>query len=172
MNKVNFFNILRELCDSEEEANNYYEASQVMVDEHGQTTRDAAMRELVIMFTPNAAYEQIAALASASVQVDDEMLAKRLEAIIYNIERRLEGQKPAPISVTDRLGDNDEGVDILKIGELASKYHFEEYGCYPEKIAKRIGNKIMLVNRYTSETAPTTLDRAIKELTSLYFPFC
>jgi hypothetical protein len=128
------------------------------------------MRELVIMFTPNAAYEQIAALAQASVQVDDDMLAKRLEAAIYNIERRLEGQKPAPISVTDRLGDND--ADILKIGELASKYHFEQYGCYPEKIAKRIGDKIVLVNRYTAATAPTTLDRAIKELNSLYFPFC
>jgi hypothetical protein len=172
MNKVNFLNILLELCDSQEEANNYYETSQIIVDEHGQTTRDAAMRELVIMFTPNAAYEQIAALAQASIQVDDSMLAKRLEAAIYNIERRLEGQKPAPISVTDRLGDNRDDVDILKIGELASKYHFEQYGCYPEKIAKRIGDKIVLVNRYTAATAPTTLDRAIKELTLLYFPFC
>lgn len=165
MNKVNFLNILQELCATEEEALNYYEASQIMVDEHGQTTRDAAMRELLLLFQPNAEYERMAALARTLAVVKDEMLAKRLEAAIYNIERRLEGQKPAPVSVSDRVGNLDP-EDLLKIGELSAQYHFEEYGIYPEKYAKRVGNKIILVNRYTEETAPNTLDRAINEFTS------
>lgn len=152
------------MCATEEEATNYYEASQIMVDDNGQTTRDAVIRELMLIFAP---YAQMTALAQTLATVKDEMLAKRLEAAIYNIERRIEAQKPAAVSVTDRLGEDVDDVEpemFLKIGELASKYHFEQYGSYPEKVAKRIGNKILLVNRYTEETAPTTLDRAINEL--------
>lgn len=164
MNKVNFLSVLQELCATDEEARNYYDSSQIMVDDHGFATRDAVMRELLVIFAPNAEYEKMAALAQTLTHVEDDMLAKRLEAAIYNIERRLESQKPYPVSVSDRIDGEVEPEMLLKIGELAAKYHLEEYGHYPEKVAKRVGGKIMLVNRYTEETAIPTLDRAIKEL--------
>jgi len=45
----------------------------------------------------------------------------------------------------------------------AVEYHREKYGIYPEQVIRRVGSELRAVYVYTNETAPETLEKAIKE---------
>lgn len=55
---------------------------------------------------------------------------------------------------------------LFEIGRLAKEYHLERYQCAPSKMPRVIDGQERFINVYTVETAPDTLDRAIREVMS------
>jgi hypothetical protein len=53
---------------------------------------------------------------------------------------------------------------LFEIGRLAKEYHIEYYGTPPTKTQRTIDGQEKYINVYTEETAPNTLDRAIREV--------
>jgi hypothetical protein len=75
------------------------------------------------------------------------------------------------VNMTDRIrhffpehqGDVPKET-LFEIGKLAKEYHIEYYQCPPTKTQRTIDGQEKFINVYTEETAPNTLDRAIREV--------
>lgn len=56
-----------------------------------------------------------------------------------------------------------DAEDARAIGRRAALLHVQRYGRVPPKIDQRVGDAVRQVNAYTQESAPHTLDVAIRE---------
>lgn len=56
-----------------------------------------------------------------------------------------------------------DGPEMQRIGKRAAELYVAVYGREPPKVYQQVGEYARLVNAYTEDTAPMTLDLAIKE---------
>jgi hypothetical protein len=175
MNRVEFISVLYELCETKDEAQRIFDDSSILVDDNGFASRNAIVAELIHYFSP---YQELDTMQKLSqimnnlTDAEDEPLRVKIRVQLLNMHQRLmeslEDKDEPPVFISDRIDeDGMDKEDLYKIGKLAKKYHIQKYGKAPEKVAKRIGNKYVPVNKYTKSTARDTLDRAIKEVLDL-----
>lgn len=128
------------------------------------------------------------ALTKAYKAKPSRWLAARMRKVIDRIEEPAESEEEEEeLSVSLHDGNQDVIVNIsdrvrlihphfagdiprdtlLEIGRLARIYHLQEYHCNPPKGQRIINGKLKDVNLYTEETAPSTVDRAIREFFKL-----
>lgn len=72
------------------------------------------------------------------------------------------------VNMTDRIrllrpGRTIEREDLFEIGQRAKELHIEVYDTPPRRIRRKLQDGERFINVYTEETAPKTLDVAIKE---------
>lgn len=77
------------------------------------------------------------------------------------------------VNMTDRIRhffpnyqDDVPKETLFEIGRLAKEYHVDYYEMPPSKTKRIINGEEKWINVYTEETAPNTLDRAIREVMS------
>jgi len=103
------------------------------------------------------------------------ILLDKMKRVVERIEptEEADGQYPnldTLVSVADRIrhfypdirGDIPKDT-LFQVGKLAKEYHIEKYRTPPRKIERIIDGASIMINAYTEETAPDTLDRAIRE---------
>lgn len=97
----------------------------------------------------------------------NDMLASRVLVAMTDCQRIIEAYNKktkedfdAPIIASD-LVPNASEEQLREIGRLAAYFYRQKYNRFPPQVARFINGKSTLVNKYTNETAPHTLNRAI-----------
>ena len=101
---------------------------------------------------------------------DEERHLKRLIALaqVYGAVGTADGVLGARVLKRIRVMTEpyllDDATPIaMSENKRAAEYHMEKYGVYPQQVIQRVGNELRAVYVFTSETAPETLGKAIKE---------